>query len=83
MSPTLDDFKRDPNSPTDLRPCASAELVDTYKEFTKYSDKLVSFAADPSDTGVTLIRRFYETNAIQVTPKLGVADVLGYEGLPV
>ena len=74
---------RDPNkvSPT-LAPRASAELLDAYKAFTKYSDKLASFAADPSDVGVTLIGGFHETNAIQVVSELGVPDALGDRELP-
>ena len=74
---------RDPNrvSPT-LAPRASAELLDAYKAFTRYSDKLTSFAADPSDVGVTLIGGFHETNAIQVVSELGVPDVLGERELP-
>ena len=74
---------RNPNkvSPT-LAPRASAELLDAYKGFTKYSDKLASFAADPSDVGVTLIGGFHETNAIQAVSELGVPDVLGDQELP-
>jgi len=81
VTETID--SRDPNkvSPT-LAPRASAELLDAYKGFTKYSDKLASFAADPSDVGVTLIGGFHETNAIQVASELGVADILGNEELP-
>ena len=81
VTETID--SRDPNevSPT-LAPRASAELLDAYKGFTKYSDKLASFAADPSDVGVTLIGGFHETNAIQVVSELGVPDVLGDQELP-
>ena len=76
-------LSRDPKkvSPT-LAPRASAELLDAYKTFTKYSDQLASFAADPSDVGVTLIGGFHETNAIQVASELGVPDVLGDRELP-
>jgi len=81
VTETID--SRDPNavSPT-LAPRASVELLDAYKAFTKYSDKLASFAADPSDVGVTLIGGFHETNAIQVVSELGVPDVLGDQELP-
>ena len=81
VTETID--SRDPNkvSPT-LAPRASAELLDAYKAFSKYTDKLASFAADPSDVGVTLIGGFHETNAIQVASELGVPDVLGDEELP-
>ena len=81
VTETID--SRDPNkvSPTSA-PRASAELLDAYKTFTKCSDKLASFAADPSDVGVTLIGGFHETNAIQVASELGVPDVLGDQELP-
>lgn len=81
VTETID--SRDPNTVSGtLAPRTSAELLDAYKAFTRYSDKLASFAADPSDVGVTLIGGFHETNAIQVASELGVADVLGYEQLP-
>lgn len=81
VTETID--SRDPNAVSaSLAPRASAELLDAYRAFTKHSDRLASFAADPSDFGVTLIGGFHETNAIQVASELGVADVLGYEELP-
>jgi len=81
VTETID--SRDPNEVSpNLAPRASAELLDAYKGFTKYSDKLASFAADPSDVGVTLIGGFHETNAIQVVSELGVPDVLGDQELP-
>lgn len=81
VTETID--SRDPNTVSaTLAPRASAELLDAYKSFTRYSDKLASFAADPSDVGVTLIGGFHETNSIQVASELGVADVLGHEELP-
>ena len=81
VTETID--SRDPKKVSaTLAPRASAELLDAYKAFTKYSDKLASFAADPSDVGVTLIGGFHETNAIQVASELGVADVLGDQSLP-
>ena len=74
---------RDPNTVSaTLAPRVSAELLDAHKAFTRYSDKLASFAADPSDVGVTLIGGFHETNAIQAASELGVADVLGHKELP-
>ena len=81
VTETID--SRNPNevSPT-LAPRASTELLDAYKAFTRYSDKLASFAADPSDVGVTLIGGFHETNAIQVVSELGVPDILGEQELP-
>jgi len=82
VTKTID--SRDPDAVSaSLAPRASAELLDAYKAFTGYSDKLASFAADPSDFGMMLIGGFHETNAIQVASELGVADVLGYEELSV
>ena len=63
-------------------PRHSTELLDAYKALTKYSEKLASFAADPSDVGVTLIRGLHETNAIQGASEPGVADVLGDREVP-
>ena len=81
VTETID--SRDPNRVSaTIAPRTSAELLDAYKAFTKYSDKLASFAADPSDVCVTLIGGFHETNAIQVASELGVADVLGDRELP-
>ena len=80
LTETID--SRDPNTVSaTLALRTSAELLDAYKAFTKYSGELASFAADPSDVGVMLIGGFYETNAIQVVSELGAADVLGYKEL--
>ena len=65
-----------------MTPRASADLLGAYKAFTKYSNKLASFAAYPSDVGVTFVEGFHETNAIQVASELGMADVFGYEEPP-
>ena len=81
VTETID--SRDPDKVSVISaPRASAELLDAYRAFTRYSDKLASFAADPSDVGVTLVGGFHETNAIQVASELGVADVLGDQELP-
>lgn len=74
---------RDPDKASaTLAPPASAQLHDAYNAFTKYSDQLASFAADPSHLGVTLVGGFHETNAIQAASELGVADALGDQELP-
>jgi len=57
-------------------------LLDAYKAFTRYPDKLTLFAAGPSDVGVTFIGGFHKTSAIQVVSELGVPDVLGDQELP-
>ena len=81
VTATID--SRDPHQVSStLAPRASAELLDAYKAFNKNSDVLASFAADPSDVGITLIGGFHETNAIQVASELGVADILGHDELP-
>ena len=81
VTETID--SRDPDKVSAaLPPRASTELLEAYKAFVKCSDKLASFAADPSDVGVTLIGSFHETNAIRVASELGVANVLGDQELP-
>ena len=81
VTETID--SRDPNkvSPT-LAPRASAELLNAYKSFTQFSDALASFAADPSDVGVTLVGGFHGTSTIRLVSELGVPDVLGGQELP-
>ena len=58
VTETIDSRDPDMASATPA-PRASTELLDAYKAFTKYSDKLASFAGDPSDVGVTLIGGFH------------------------
>jgi len=72
VTETID--SRDPNAVSaSLAPRASIGLLGAYAAFTKYSDKLASFAAGTSHFDVTLIGGFHKTTTIQVASELGVA----------
>ena len=49
----------------------------------KFSDELSSYATSPSEHLIVIGGAFYESKALSVVSELGIADLIGKEGVPV
>ena len=75
---------RDPSVVSDEpSPPASSELLSAFREFMKFSDELSSYATSPSEYLIMICGGFYESKALSVVSELGIADLIGKEGVPV
>ena len=75
---------RDPSVVSDKpSPPSSPELLSAYRKFMKFSDELSSYATSPSEYLIMIGGAFYESKALSVVSELGIADLIGKEGVPV
>ena len=75
---------RDPSVVSDKpSPPASSELLNAFRKFMKFSDELSSYATSPSEHLIVIGGAFYESKALSVVSELGIADLIGKEGVPV
>ena len=82
VSDTID--TRDPSLISDRpSPPASSELLSAFRRFTKLSDEFSSYATSPSEHLTMIAGAFYESTALNVVSELGIADLIGKEGVPV
>ena len=82
VSNTID--ARDPSLVSDRSsPPASSELLSAFRKFTKLSDEFSSYATSPSEHLTMIAGAFYESTALNVVSELGIADLIGKEGVPV
>ena len=75
---------RDPSVVSDKpSPPPSLELLSAFRKFMKFSDELSSYATSPSEHLIVIGGAFYESKALSVVSELGIADLIGKEGVPV
>ena len=75
---------RDPSVVSDKpSPPASPELLNAFRKFTRFSDEFSSYATSPSEYVMMIGGAFYESKALYVVSELGIADLIGKEGVPV
>ena len=75
---------RDPSVVSDKpSPPPSLELLSAFRKFMKFSDELSSYATSPSEHLIIIGGAFYESKALSVVSELGIADLIGKEGVPV
>ena len=81
VSDTID--ARDPSLVSDKPSSpASSELLSAFRRFTKLSDEFSSYATSPSEHLTMIAGAFYESTALNVVSELGIADLIGKEGVP-
>ena len=75
---------RDPSVVSDKpSPPASPELLNAFRKFMRFSDEFSSYATSPSEYLMMIGGAFYESKALYVVSELGIADLIGKEGVPV